>query len=54
MVEEERSKRLPRKAHATLGLGFIVFTPPHHKGDKEGDEADGGYDHGQEHILWGV
>lgn len=38
----------------TLGLGIAVFTPPHHKSDKERDEADGGYDHGQEHILWGV
>lgn len=38
----------------TLGLGIAVFTPPHHKSNKERDEADGGYDHGQEHILWGI
>lgn len=38
----------------TLGLGIVVFTSPHHKSYKEWDEADGGYDHGQEHILGGI
>lgn len=42
------------KTHATLGLGFTIFTPPYHKGDEKRNEADGGYDHGQEHIFWGV
>lgn len=39
---------------ASLGLSLAVFAPPHHEGDQEGNEADGGYDHGQKDILWGV
>lgn len=38
----------------TLGLPITVFAPPDHQSNKEWDEADGGYDHGQEHILWGI
>lgn len=34
-----------------LALSLAVFTPPHHKGDKEGDKADGGNDHRQENVL---
>lgn len=38
----------------SLRLRIAVFTPPHHKRNEERDEADGGYDHGQKHILWGI
>lgn len=36
---------------SALGLGFAVLAAPDDQGDQEGDEADGGDDHGQQHVL---
>lgn len=49
-----REKMAAERERRALGLAITVFTPPHHESDEERDEADGGYDHGQEHVLWGI